>query len=90
MLMRNNFVNKSYLFTHISTIVKTYTTNGARTVYVWLEDHPVEIWYFNSSCGTRLVVNLQCYLLQPKYTDNYWVTIGYIFGLHHSNQYSLD
>ena len=29
-----NFVNESYLFTHISSIVKTYTTNGARIVYI--------------------------------------------------------
>ena len=30
----NNFVNEPYLFTQISTITKTYTTNGARTVYI--------------------------------------------------------
>ena len=34
--MTSNFANESYLFTQISTIAKTYTTNGARTVYIYI------------------------------------------------------
>ena len=30
----NNFINESYLFTQISTIVKAYMINGARAVYI--------------------------------------------------------
>ena len=37
-----NFVNESYLFTQISTITKTYTTNGgARTVVIYFV---MQIW----------------------------------------------
>ena len=32
----DNNVNESYLFTQISTIVRTYTINGARTVYIYI------------------------------------------------------
>ena len=30
-----NIVNVSYSFTQFSTIAKTYTTNGTRTVYIY-------------------------------------------------------
>ena len=31
-----NFVSESYLFTHFSHLEKTYTTNGTRTVYIYM------------------------------------------------------